>query len=194
MNVSYHDRILSKLNHLEYFDFYPNMEPDEIFYASRDTYLNNLHQLECQNIVLKKLSPTCVIPNMLHDDDDHLFDFLILENFSLWIEFILHHVEFLFPVIMNPVQANRNSYMIETIVDETKIQLERISEMKKKHNMNQEEMLRLSILELDVKEFLTKIESIEKKYWLLFFSIFYHGKFTKGINTTDIIREIHSFL
>ncbi len=190
---SYHDRVNSVLQNLEFYEFYPNVDPDEIFYLSRDTYFHNYHQLECHYLIFHKLSP-CSVQERVLETTHPIFDFLILENLSMWSAYVRQHFETLFPLVMDTVHAERNSCMLEILTDEIHVQLQRATEMMEKSKLDFEELIRLEILKGDLESFLRKLENFKKKYQTLFLSIFYHGKFSKKINSQDIVREIYSFL
>lgn len=194
MKESFHDSIQQIMRNLEYFDFYETLEPDEIFYSSRDTYNNNAHQIECQSIVFQKLSPTMVPPKVLYGRQHSVFDFCLLHNFSLWVDFIQQHVNFLFPVIFDNLHANRNSFMLTTLIEECKSQLDRIKEMKKFYVFDDEQFFELYNLETEFSDFFKQMKILEEKHRMSFLSIFYKGKNTKCINSQDILREIYSFL
>ena len=193
MKESFHDSIQRIIMNLEFFDFYSSSEADENFYFSRDTYINNSHQIEYQSIISQKLSPTMVCPNVLHGEQP-LFDFCLLHNFSFWVDFIQQHTNFLFPVILDNLHANQNSFMLITLMEECESQLERIKEIKKFYILDDEQIFELYCLETEFSDFLKDIKSLESKHRMSFLSIFYHGQNTKCINSQDILREIYSFL
>lgn len=193
MKHSLHDSVDLVMRNLDYYDFFASVEPDENFYASRDTYGNNSYQIECRSTIFQKLSPTMIHPTVLHGEQP-IFDFCLLYNFSLWINFIKEHVDYLFPVVLDNLHANRNSFMLKTLMEECESQLKRIEEMNRFYLLDQEENYELFRLKEEFSDFLQHVKMLEDKHRLSFLSIFYHGKNTNCINCQDIKREIYSFL
>ena len=66
--------------------------------------------------------------------------------------------------------------------------------MKEIYLMNEEEKIKLCLLESDIDDFMFELENYKKEYQKTFLLVFYHGKYTKKINCLDIRRQIYTFL
>lgn len=191
MMESYHDRTFEILKNLEYYKI-DSFVSDEIFFDSSDCFHNNALMIESQSKVYQKLSPTSIQPSLLHGDS--LYDFCMLENFTLWIQFIRQHFNIIFRLILDHNYWKQKSFMLRCLVNESKTQMERMKKMKETYVMNEEEKLQISFLQSDICNFMLKIENYKKEYQKNFLLIFYHGKYTEKINCNDIRRQIYTFL
>lgn len=191
MIESYHDHTNEILKNLEYYEI-NSLIPNEIFFDSRQCYHSNALFIECQSRVYQKLSPTCIEPSFLHGDS--LYDFCLLENFTLWIQFIRQYFNIIFQLKMEHNDWKKKSWMLGCLIDESKTQMERMKKMKETYLMNKEEKIQLSLLQSDIGDFMFEMENYKKEYQKTFLLIFYHGKYTDKINCNEIRREIYTFL
>jgi hypothetical protein len=191
MIESYHDRTYEILKNLEYYEI-DFLNPDDTYFDSEMCFHRNALIIECQSKVYEKLSPTCIEPSLLHGNS--LYDFCMLENFTLWIQFIRQYFNIIFPLKIDHNYWKKKSFILKILIDESKTQIERIEKMKETYLMNEEEKIKLCLLESDVHDFMFELENYKKEYLKTFFLVFYHGQYTHKINCLDIRREIYKFL